>query len=114
MWLIDTGCGHDLVTKANAQILKRWIRKAEKPIEFATANGNAEADEILEVFIEEFGQTIKPYILESTPDVISVGVRCMKHGFSFVWPCGKTPYFILPNGQIAGLGVAGGIPYLRP
>eukprot|EP00969_Alexandrium_andersonii_P123866 5474012-Alexandrium_andersonii.AAC.1 len=68
MWLIDTGCGHDLVTKPHARMLKRWIRKAEKPIAFATANGNAEAEQILEVFVEEFGQTIKPYILGSTPD----------------------------------------------
>eukprot|EP00975_Prorocentrum_lima_P051756 10840085-Prorocentrum_lima.AAC.1 len=48
MWLIDTGCGHDLVTKPHALMLKRWIRQAEKPIAFATANGNAEADQILE------------------------------------------------------------------
>eukprot|EP00969_Alexandrium_andersonii_P103295 4558479-Alexandrium_andersonii.AAC.1 len=32
MWLIDTGCGHDLVTMPHALMLKRWIRKAEKPI----------------------------------------------------------------------------------
>eukprot|EP00969_Alexandrium_andersonii_P051944 2281456-Alexandrium_andersonii.AAC.1 len=38
----------------------------------------------------------------------------MKHGFSFVWPCGKTPYFILPNGQVVALEVSGDIPYLCP
>eukprot|EP00969_Alexandrium_andersonii_P248932 11001216-Alexandrium_andersonii.AAC.1 len=80
-------------------MLNKWIRKAERPISFATANGNAEADQILDVFVEEFGQSIKPYIADSTPDVIFVGMRCMKHGFSFVWPRGKTPYFTLPNGQ---------------
>eukprot|EP00969_Alexandrium_andersonii_P032839 1433633-Alexandrium_andersonii.AAC.1 len=81
MWLIETGCGRDLVAKAHAMMLKKWIRKAERPIAFATANGKAEADQILDVFVKEFGQSIKPCILDSTPDVISVGVRCMKHGF---------------------------------
>eukprot|EP00969_Alexandrium_andersonii_P093716 4139884-Alexandrium_andersonii.AAC.1 len=57
MWLIDTGCGHDLVAKPHALMPKRFIRRSEKPIAFATANGNTEADEILEVFVEEFGQT---------------------------------------------------------
>eukprot|EP00969_Alexandrium_andersonii_P137164 6067181-Alexandrium_andersonii.AAC.1 len=32
MWLIDTGCGHDLVAKPHALMLERWIRKAGKPI----------------------------------------------------------------------------------
>eukprot|EP00969_Alexandrium_andersonii_P292079 12908962-Alexandrium_andersonii.AAC.1 len=38
----------------------------------------------------------------------------MKHGFSFVWPCGKTPYFILPNGQVVALELARDIPNLCP
>eukprot|EP00969_Alexandrium_andersonii_P135204 5980880-Alexandrium_andersonii.AAC.1 len=79
MWLIDTGCGHDLVAKAHAMMLKKWVRQAERPIAFATANGKAEADQIHDVFVEEFGQSIKPYILDSTPDVISVGMRYVKH-----------------------------------
>eukprot|EP00969_Alexandrium_andersonii_P042417 1861308-Alexandrium_andersonii.AAC.1 len=32
MWLIDAGCGRDLVAKAHAVMLKKWIRKAERPI----------------------------------------------------------------------------------
>eukprot|EP00969_Alexandrium_andersonii_P254378 11242601-Alexandrium_andersonii.AAC.1 len=48
MRLVDAGCGHDLVTKAHATMLRRFIRRAGKPIAFATANGNAEADQILE------------------------------------------------------------------
>eukprot|EP00969_Alexandrium_andersonii_P064163 2825962-Alexandrium_andersonii.AAC.1 len=32
MWLVDAGCGHDLVAKPRALMLKRWIRMAEKPV----------------------------------------------------------------------------------
>eukprot|EP00969_Alexandrium_andersonii_P230433 10176200-Alexandrium_andersonii.AAC.1 len=68
-------------------------------MQFSTAGGPADADEVVQLFIEEFGQTVEPYILESTPDVISVGMRCVRHGFSFIWPSGQCPYFVLPNGQ---------------
>eukprot|EP00969_Alexandrium_andersonii_P056211 2477370-Alexandrium_andersonii.AAC.1 len=38
----------------------------------------------------------------------------MRYGFSFVWPAGGSPYFILPNGQHVVMRVSGGIPYLAP
>eukprot|EP00974_Lingulodinium_polyedra_P091557 8874630-Lingulodinium_polyedra.AAC.1 len=28
MWLMDTGCGHDLITKSDAQRMKQFIRRA--------------------------------------------------------------------------------------
>eukprot|EP00969_Alexandrium_andersonii_P065607 2891223-Alexandrium_andersonii.AAC.1 len=37
----------------DAMMLKRWIRQAERPIEFAAANGDAEAGQVLDVFAEE-------------------------------------------------------------
>ena len=64
------------------------------------------------MFIKEFDQEIEPYILENTPDVISVGMRCMRYGFTFVWPSGSPPYFILPDGRRVHLSVDGDIPYL--
>ena len=114
LWLVDTGCGFDLVSREHARALKRWIKRASKPVQFATANGTTDATEVLELFIDEFNQEIEPYILESTPDVISVGMRCMKYGFSFIWPSGAPPYFVLPDGRRVYLSVEGDIPYLAP
>eukprot|EP00959_Pyramimonas_sp_CCMP1952_P114229 2388342-Pyramimonas_sp.AAC.1 len=50
--------------------------------------------------------------MPDTPAVISVGERCMDHGFSFVWPAGQRPYLLLPNGHRVDLVVEGKIPYL--
>ena len=94
--------------------MKQWIRKAAKPITFTTANGYTDAREVLSQFVEEFGQSIEPYILAQTPNVLSVGMRCMRQGFTFIWPAGERPYFILPSGQIVVLEVKGDIPYLHP
>ena len=30
-WLIDTGCGYDLVSRRQAASAKRWIRQASRP-----------------------------------------------------------------------------------
>ena len=76
----DTGCGFGVVSRAHAKALKRCMRKAINPIQFATANGSTDAEGVLELFIDEFVQQIEPFTLGSTPDVISVGVKCMKHG----------------------------------
>ena len=53
-------------------------------------------------------------MLDSTPAVVSVGLRCMKLGYSFIWPAFGLPYFILPDGNLVYLEVIGDIPYLRP
>eukprot|EP00974_Lingulodinium_polyedra_P006148 581402-Lingulodinium_polyedra.AAC.1 len=49
LWLIDAGCGHDLVTKSEAQKMKEFVRRASVPMSFNTANGLTHADEVLPV-----------------------------------------------------------------
>eukprot|EP00974_Lingulodinium_polyedra_P103902 10057210-Lingulodinium_polyedra.AAC.1 len=38
----------------------------------------------------------------------------MKYGYTYVWPRGERPYFVLPNGQVVVLEVCHNIPYLKP
>ena len=35
-------------------------------------------------------------------------------GYTFLWPAGQRPYFILPNKRIVTLEVIGDVPYLIP
>ena len=51
-----------------------------------------------------------PYILGETPAVLSVGVRCMEQGYSFVWPADSKPYFIRPDHKVIELNVDGRVP----
>eukprot|EP00959_Pyramimonas_sp_CCMP1952_P333292 6978839-Pyramimonas_sp.AAC.1 len=50
--------------------------------------------------------------MPETPAVISVGERCMDHGFNIVRPTGQRPYLLLPNGHRVDLIVEGNIQYL--
>ena len=48
--------------------------------------------------IRAIGSKAEPLLRESTPPVLSVGRRCMHHGYGFYWPPGKSPYLVTPKG----------------
>ena len=113
-WLVDTGCGYDLVARSHIESMKKWVRKAVKSKSFQTASGKTTADQVARMTVSEFGEEIAPYMLDSTPAVLSVGYRCMNLGYPFIWPKGENPYFLLPKGQVSPLVSKGDVPYLYP
>ncbi len=113
-WLIDTGCGHDLVAIREVRALQAMFRKANIPIMYETASGTTPGNQCLLLHIGELDDTIDPYILASTPAVLSVGKRCLELGYSFIWVAGKRPCFISPGGYLLTLlQVDRNIPYLH-
>ena len=113
IWLVDTGCGHDLIGKNEVASSGGVCRPAKESLTFNTANGKTIALEQAAYKSAELNEEIDAYVLDSTPAVISVGKRCMHMGYSFHWPAGKNPYLICPDGMIVELDVHGDIPYLR-
>jgi hypothetical protein len=63
--------------------------------------------------VEELCEQVDVRILPATPPVLSVGRRCMEHGYSFMWMAGRDPIFVLPSGKRVALEVEGLVPYLR-
>ena len=114
MWLVDTGCGYDLVSKRKTGMIKRIVSKAKVPITFHTANGATRTENIASIHVRELDENIMPYVLDNTPPVLTVGYRCMEMGYTFVWPTSQDPYFIRPDGMIIRLMVENYIPYLVP
>ena len=54
----------------------------------------------------------KPYVMESTPAVLSIGRRCMLHGYSFHGPAYKSPYVTKPSSEKIFCDVHAHVPYL--
>ena len=80
-----------------------------------TANGEILAGETIGMELEAIGeQEIRPYVLQDSPDLISIGRRCQEMGYTFHWSLGsKSPYFVLPGSeQKVHLQTMGYIPYL--
>eukprot|EP00974_Lingulodinium_polyedra_P118893 11169048-Lingulodinium_polyedra.AAC.1 len=53
MWLMDTGCGHDLITRADVLKMKEFAGKVSTSVKFNTANGLAKGVEVVDLFVEE-------------------------------------------------------------
>ena len=113
-WLVDTGCGHDLISRRELPTHGNCLKAAQVPITFDTANGETHTTEVADIFIKQLNADILPYVLEETPAAISVGYRCIELGYSFFWPNGATPYFVNPENKRIYLEVRERMPYLRP
>jgi len=112
--LADTGCPADLIglNDMTAGDIER-IETAAEPICFSTANGPVWASSTLPLQGMALMEEINPYVMEQTPAVLSIGRRCMLHGYSFHWPSAKSPYFIKPGGEKIVCDVHSYVPYLK-
>ena len=80
---------------------------------FSTAGGRAKTEKVFPVRVEALDNTISdPYVMKSTPELLSIGLRCMKKGFSFIWLAGHFPCLIPPSYNIVPLDIISYIPYL--
>ena len=112
-WLVDTGCPFDLIAKHELEDTeKAFIKKASKVIRLATPNGLVDANNIVSFNVDKLTEPIDAYIMESTPTVMSIGKRCMLHGYSFVWHPAKQPFLVTPKGKKVVLEVIDNVPYL--
>ena len=95
-------CGVDLIDSSYAARQSSKLVDAAKPLEFATANGITSASAQVPVRISSLGEKASPYVLANTVNVLSLGRRCVKYGYSFHWPSFSTePYLISPKGNVS-------------
>ena len=109
-WIADTGSAQDLMNRCDLPDSFQFY--SNRPISIITANGESSSYLQGKVFNPTLGSNFKPYLLESTPPVISVGMRCMDEGFDFIWRAGCNPYFKKPDGERIVLSVKDYVPYV--
>ena len=73
-WLVDTGSAYDLVKRKDVEGLRSLCRDADVDIMFYTAGGKAEGTKVVPMHIETLDEVVEPYILASTPNVLTVGM----------------------------------------
>ena len=66
------------------------------------------------MYVPELGSHIDPYLVKSTPPVLSVGMRCIDQGYDFIWKGSKNenPYFRKPDGTKIEMVVDDYVPYI--
>ena len=87
-FIMDTGCGHDLISQRKVKELDLETFLDNDGMTFMTANGLTDSNEITIMEHEGLGRC-KLHVLNQTPAVLSVGSRCSKEGYSFIWPKGE-------------------------
>ena len=112
-WIWDTGSGVDICGQEHIPADGKGVVQSTTEVIFHTANGTVEAGPMYPGKLLPLSEAIAPYILESTPPLLSVGKRCMKKGYGFFWFPWKVPFVITPNNEIFVLEVIDNIPYLR-
>ena len=113
-WLMDTGCPLDLTgIKTMSQDMKDSIEKCEDPVVLETPAGTVKAKRRACVQVEDLGEDVEPLALKDSPDVLSIGRRCVEHGYGFHWdPFSEDPFLVTPNGDKVKLRVFDYVPYL--
>ena len=111
-WLMDTGCGFDLVDHGVTAKLKRHVRPVDERLLLNTANGELEVRKQIDLKIPELGEQVTALVLPSTPSVLSIGKRCMREGYHFEWKPYSPPTLITPSGLVIELVVEEDVPYL--
>ena len=79
--LCGTGSPFDVLSREGLteEVLRDRARTPKHPVRMETANGEILAETTVRMGLEALGEPkIRPYVLEDSPDLISVGRRCRK------------------------------------
>ena len=112
-WLVDSGSAWDLVDASHVKHLKGLIRTPQYCPRLWTANGITSVDREVPLYLPELNEECVPFVMKDTPDVLTMGRRCMNEGYSFVWKANSDkPYFRKPDGTRVVMKVENYVPYL--
>ena len=67
MWLMDTGCCHDLIGEKDIEVYPVETLIKEHAPTFSTANGRITATMVSPMYSEVLQETSRPYVLSETP-----------------------------------------------
>ena len=112
-WLIDSGCPLDLIDSADAAPCRSYVVKGPL-VTLATANGDTDSRRVLPLQLQRLGESIRPYVLDETPNVLSLGRRVVEDGYDFAWDAhSMSPKLTKPHtGEVIQLTVKDFVPYL--
>ena len=113
-WIADTGCGFDLLCmKWVDETDRKRLSKPDNPMLFSGVGGTKAAELKLRLQSPALGGTVEPLVMENTPDVLTIGRRCVELGWSFWWaPYSLHPTLTTKEGKKIVCNVRGFIPYI--
>ena len=105
---MDTACPFDLANESTLDP-DAPIGSPDEQVILDTANGEIEADTVAHIQIPKIDEDIEPFVLKSTPDVLTIGKRCLKFGYGFHWNPFDPQPFQFPGDPRRGSHSAGNV-----
>ena len=100
MFFVDSGASMHMLSKRDQSPVEMdTLRRLRTPTTVVTANGEVQANEEAQVYVDDLGLFVTVPLLEETPAVISLGKLCKEHGYSCEWVSGQEPR-LTQNGKI--------------
>ena len=112
--MLDSGCGIDLIGMHDLSVEERKLISAYQELLLRTANGKTSTKGLARLKVDGITELIEAYVLENTPSLLSLGKRCMEHGYCFTWEPFQIPRLFDPKGREIKLELINNIPYLLP
>ena len=110
--MIDSGSGRDLIDIDSIPRDQRQCINTLTRIGLCTAGGESWSMGTLPVEIASLDEITSATVMQSTPNVLSLGKRVLNQGYGFYWLPYSRPYLVLPDGTAYVLDVKDFIPYL--
>ena len=112
--MLDSGCGIDLIGYSDLSSEERNMISDVAKLTLRTANGKTSTRGVAHMSVDGIEELIEAHVLESTPSLLSLGRRCLEHGYRFVWEPFAESKFYDPHGAPVRIEVINNIPYLIP
>ena len=97
--MLDSGCGIDLIGMHDLSVEERKLVSAYQELLLRTANGKTSTKGLARLKVDGITELIEAYVLENTPSLLSLGKRCMEHGYRFTWEPYQIPRLFDPKGR---------------
>ena len=75
--------GYDMVLAGGERAME-LVSCPEEYLDLHTANGHTVVNREVPVRVKHLNEVVRALVLDSTPPVLSVGLRCVDHGYSFL------------------------------
>ena len=112
-WILDSGSRFDIIgTQSLSEGDKVRIRKDGKGVLMQTANGVVSEPRKLDINVDRLHKSTEAVVRDRCPNVLSLGHRCLIHGYSFNWKAYEPPTLTHPDGRVVVLDLEWLVPVL--
>ena len=109
--VVDSGASRHTVCR-NSVASKDHLTYCDTGMRMKTANGIVETHLKTQVFLKHLGINIIAWVLDSTPNLLSVGQLIEDHGYDFSWDHRSKRATLTKDGKRTVLGIMNNVPHL--